>query len=188
MWNTNTINNNNKNLNIMRNNVSTNKFFLASHAAERVLLKVSNIVISFLSQTSSCLMEVPGVIMTLCCHHDKYVLLGRLSEHKGNKLNNSGGEFVLLTKHRQWLTVEGYSTTPFPRRLHTGTRLLLLSCLCNLLFSSVHQAWAHYLVLHFSLPGLGVQTTTCLHPICPDQWAGRGQLRWHPRIMSSCQI
>lgn len=37
-------------------------------------------------QMSSCLMEVPGVIMTLCCYENKYVLWRR--EHKGNKLNN----------------------------------------------------------------------------------------------------
>lgn len=62
----------------------------------------------------SCLMEGPGVIMTLCRHQEQYVSLGGLSEHKG------GGKIWTIQVedlscwHRKWLTAEGQFDSPSP--------------------------------------------------------------------------
>ncbi len=76
-------------------------------------------------QMSSCLMKVPGVIMTLCCYENKCVLWWRLREHKGNKLNNqkcTGWEFVLLTKQHYGESLQkGTMWSCSTWQLHTDT-------------------------------------------------------------------
>lgn len=70
-------------------------------------------------------MEVPGVIMTLCCNENKCVRWWRLREHKGNELNNqkcTGWEFVLLTKQHYGESLQkGTMWSCSTWQLHTDT-------------------------------------------------------------------
>lgn len=152
-------------------------------------------------------MEVPGVIMTMCCYENKYVVWGTLLGHKGNKLNSTGGELSC------WLNNDGQTLQKAIMwscswRLHTETCLVLhviQSALHNLLShhyispdtdhmcsrppndaTCLISAWLFF-TFHFSLLFLGDETTTCLHLIFPlaDQWASADQQRWNQRTWLS---